>query len=495
MAYFVKPDTNQFLSGFRDFVVAEASPRVQIDAVCGVVGTDVEPITSGAGSISVESSTFVLDSGAGAGDFATIRSKRVVRYRPGQASRYRFTAAFAPTSDPAAFQGAGAFTATDGLLVLQLGGAIGVCRRIPGAAAIWRLTISSGTGGAETVTITLDGVDFPVAVGGATTAAELGAALAAETYTGWTSAASPTANGVTVTWVQGLPTATGTDFTLASAGDAAGTFAEVQAGVANSYADFRPQDEWSEDPLDGTGPSGFTLDPSKLNVYQIDHTHLGTGPIEWSVVGENGQWIKFHREPLVNRRETASQNNPTYRLGWFSARGILAESVEVRGASAAGFVCGPVESSLRNPFGASVINFTATTTSRVAIALRLRGEYAGYANQRDLIALAATAATETSNRTLRLDLVLNPTLPSPLVWSYVDQDLSAVEIAKPGSSSPVTYTGGNLLASIPIGSGAGTTFPLADLGIRLDIGDVLVLALATATSTGNSAAGITWRED
>lgn len=499
VSYFVKRDPDSLVSGFGDPLAAELTPRVQIDAVYGVIDTDVQTITRGAGTVTEADATFVIESGAGAGDYAVLRSRRIIRYRPGQASRLRFTAAFDATSDPAAYQGAGGFTATDALLVLAIGGQIGVCRRIPGTLAIWRLTVSAGTTGAEDVTVRLNGVDFLVAGVNAATPTALATALAGETYAGWTSAVSPTANGATVTFIQNDPAATGTDFILSSAGTAAGTFAEIAAGAPSSYADFRPQSAWNLDTLDGSedggNPSHFELDPTKLNVYQIEHTHLGTGPITWSVLSQDGRWIAFHRERFPNTRTTATQKNPTYRLGWFAFQPTGGASAIVRGASAAAFVAGSTSLPLRNPFAVGEFDFTATTTPAVAIALRLRGEFRARANQREVFAEIASAATETANRTLRMEVWLNPTPSAPLVWSYVDQDRSVMEVARPGSISPITISGGRLLAALPIATGSGGSIDLEDLDIRTDIGDVIVIALATAANTAASSAAVTWRED
>jgi len=49
--------------------------------------------------------------------------------------------------------------------------------------------------------------------------------------------------------------------------------------------DVIAQADWNLDPLDGTGPSGYTLDPSKGNIYQINYTWYGYGEIRFSVIG------------------------------------------------------------------------------------------------------------------------------------------------------------------------------------------------------------------
>ena len=49
---------------------------------------------------------------------------------------------------------------------------------------------------------------------------------------------------------------------------------------ANDVEEFIPQSSW-DDPMDGTGVSGMTLDHTKLNVYEIIFQYLGAGMIEF----------------------------------------------------------------------------------------------------------------------------------------------------------------------------------------------------------------------
>ena len=50
---------------------------------------------------------------------------------------------------------------------------------------------------------------------------------------------------------------------------------------------------WNGDKLDGTGPSGFTLDLTKINIYWIDF-QLGTGRVRYGVVNEMGDRVVCH---------------------------------------------------------------------------------------------------------------------------------------------------------------------------------------------------------
>ena len=48
-----------------------------------------------------------------------------------------------------------------------------------------------------------------------------------------------------------------------------------------------PQSSWNVDPLNGTGPSGETLNLAKGNIFQIVFTWYGYGVIEFNVVLPN----------------------------------------------------------------------------------------------------------------------------------------------------------------------------------------------------------------
>lgn len=54
----------------------------------------------------------------------------------------------------------------------------------------------------------------------------------------------------------------------------------INSGVRTSY--YRNQGEW-KDALDGTGPSGLSLDLDFGYIYQIDYTWYGYGTIDFSI--------------------------------------------------------------------------------------------------------------------------------------------------------------------------------------------------------------------
>lgn len=61
-----------------------------------------------------------------------------------------------------------------------------------------------------------------------------------------------------------------------------------------------PQSQWNIDRADGTGPSGYNLDISKMQMAYIDYTWYGAGHIRFGFRGVNGDIIYCHRMPNNN---------------------------------------------------------------------------------------------------------------------------------------------------------------------------------------------------
>jgi len=56
-----------------------------------------------------------------------------------------------------------------------------------------------------------------------------------------------------------------------------------------------PQSQWNIDPLDGTGPSGYLLDPTLMQMLLIQYTWYGAGFVDFGVRGPLGNFIFCHR--------------------------------------------------------------------------------------------------------------------------------------------------------------------------------------------------------
>jgi hypothetical protein len=142
--------------------------------------------------------------------------------------------------------------------------------------------------------------------------------------------------------------------------------------IASETVDVRiPQSQWNLDRCDGTGPSGFNLDLTKMQMFYIDYSWYGAGFIRWGFRGTNGDVIYCHKAPNNNvnteaymrsgnlpaRYESESRPPITYLTSTLSN---TATTVGV--ASTAGF---PTSGTLviRNAGTYEYVNYSGLTTN------------------------------------------------------------------------------------------------------------------------------------
>jgi hypothetical protein len=66
-----------------------------------------------------------------------------------------------------------------------------------------------------------------------------------------------------------------------------------------------PQSQWNVDRLDGTGPSGYTIIPTLMQMLMIQYTWYGAGFCEFGLRGPRGEMIMAHRQPNNNNNYQA----------------------------------------------------------------------------------------------------------------------------------------------------------------------------------------------
>ena len=70
----------------------------------------------------------------------------------------------------------------------------------------------------------------------------------------------------------------------------------ITAAVVSKTIDTKiPQSSWNLDPMDGTGPSGYKLDLTKMQMFYIDFSWYGAGFIRWGLRGTDGDVTYVHK--------------------------------------------------------------------------------------------------------------------------------------------------------------------------------------------------------
>jgi len=70
-----------------------------------------------------------------------------------------------------------------------------------------------------------------------------------------------------------------------------------------------PQFQWNLDTFDGTGPSGFNMDHTKIQMIYIDYSWYGAGFIRWGARTINGDIVYAHKVQHGNREYLAFQRS------------------------------------------------------------------------------------------------------------------------------------------------------------------------------------------
>ena len=474
-------------------------PIFQSDAVYGINSSEVlATVGHSTGGVSTGTNTgtsnlFKCSTGTTALSFATMQSRKRLRYRAGQGVVGRFAGYFSnPVADCILVAGFG--TGESGYYFGYNGTAFGILHSTGGVREIQTLTVSVGSGGAESVTVKLNGIDTIVAVvSGSTTSVAY--QLSQATYVGWDAEQV----GATVRFLaQSVGNKAGT-FSLASTGTTTGTFAETLAGVASTDT-WYAQTAWNGDVCDGSNStsnkSGYNLDPSKGNVFQIDITYLGFGPIVFRIVttstGNNPTYTTVHSINFPNTRTATTLSQPSFpfTMAAYSAGSTTDASVSI--GSFAGFVAG--EKKLTGPRMTYSANSTAVTATPYRALLTVRNDrvYALRANQSVINLLSFGGAIEDTTPVTVL-LIRNAILggtPNFQAWS--PSSSTFVDTA----ATTCTFTNNEqIIFSLPIGAGASSIFNFED-DVTLQPGEMVTIAAVTVTGTAQYVlATLNTRED
>ena len=126
-----------------------------------------------------------------------------------------------------------------------------------------------------------------------------------------------------------------------------------------------PQSQWNLDRCDGTGPSGYRIDLTRMQMFYMDYSWYGAGTIRWGVRATNGQIIWCHQQQNNNRQYEAylrSGNLPAH----YESNGIVGYSSSTENVSGTFY-------SPAYPFGLTLSS--AITSSSTSISAALIGSY------------------------------------------------------------------------------------------------------------------------
>lgn len=471
-------------SAFGEPIAAQLTPVIQLDGIFGFNTYDFEQYTNASGSVSFNN-VMTVSTGSSAYGRGVLRSRRAVRYRPGQGAVARFTAMFSNPL-PGYTQRAGFLSQESAIMVGYNGTSFGILRQNGGKAHIHTLTITNHSNIGETVTITLNGVSFNVVMTGNTIASN-SAQIAAGSYAGWIASQV----GATIYFLSSDVGPKAGAFSVSASDIFTGTMAVAQVGV-NSTDNWLPQSMWNVDKLDGNGPSGMLLNPQKLNVFQINFRWLGAGEIRFALEDQTtGNIIFFHHIHYVNTNTTVHIDNPSLKIGYVAAdvNGAASGTVTTSGASMMGGIEGAINIT-RLPaatFGSRTTNMNTGSIYHV-LSIKNRLISANKINSREIVlqklAIGATAASSAS---CFIYIYVEPTYA---VTPYFE----AVTDFSSKSTTESTLTG-TPVAIFTTTTGAPNTIDLHDLRLVLPPNTRIAIGISSTATLQRADAALTYTED
>jgi hypothetical protein len=269
----------------------------------------------------------------------------------------------------------------------------------------------------------------------------------------------------------------------------------IRSNTTNTPVDtLIPQSRWNLDKLDGTGPSGLTVDFTKAQIMMIDFEWLGVGRVRWAFVID-GRIIYVHGQNHANVISDVYMSSPNCPVRW---------EIENDGAGAADTLkcicCSVSTEGGRDQLGAPRAVATSDTqtlsgqTDTYAL-LTIRGQSG---KDTSVVRLGGFQCYCETTDTILVSVIANATIndSANLTWNPVN--LSVVEAATGNSDNTVNMTNAVVLYQFYAYGRTESIISSADIAALTEsvTGSRSSLSICALARTANPkvAASINWRE-
>jgi hypothetical protein len=219
-----------------------------------------------------------------------------------------------------------------------------------------------------------------------------------------------------------------------------------------------PQSTWNIDKCDGTGPSGYNIDLTKMQMFYMDYSWYGAGFIRWGFRGPDGNVLYCHKVinnnvnteaymrsgNLPARYESESRPPTTQITATLGASDTTVGIASTAGFAPSGTLC------IRNAEIYEYVNYTGITTNSFTGLTRGRS---GAASLALTVASGSNVATATTTNLQVGQRVISSTGLGIPEGTYI----SAIGVGNITLSQAVTATNPTV-AAVPMGASSGQTF-------------------------------------
>lgn len=261
-----------------------------------------------------------------------------------------------------------------------------------------------------------------------------------------------------------------------------------------------PQASWNIDPMDGTGPSGITLDLTKAQILYMDMQWLGVGRVRvgFDIDGIIYYVHEFQHSNVVTAPYTESMVLPIrYRISSVESTGsmdAICSSVQSEGGA---------EEQVGYTFNQSVLNVTSAVTTRThAISIRPKTLFNSQKNTNEFT-IRDLSLFAINDQPIYWELVIGATLTTPN-WIDVNNSYSATEYDTTGTFDNLTggiviksgFLAGTNKDGVSLSSDVSLLYPLTldKDGNNRELGTLTLLVQSLGASPGDVDAVIGWVE-
>jgi len=251
---------------------------------------------------------------------------------------------------------------------------------------------------------------------------------------------------------------------------------------------------WNIDLLDGTGPSGYTLDVTRGNLYFLDFTWHGAARVRFGVLF-NGLKVYCHEFDGSNTFTV-----PYMRTAFLPVRAEITNTAATASATSLDFIAGSVFKESSEPylptynFGRSTARTfkNANATASPFLSIRPRTTFATITNR--IITEPTEFQVFAGAVAVVATLVLNPTLTSAS-FANVNTASSSVQV----DTAATAFTGGTVIGDYLIQINTTATFDLRAfsdailLGLNIPGTTADILTIVLQSTAGNSSCGAAFR--
>lgn len=255
------------------------------------------------------------------------------------------------------------------------------------------------------------------------------------------------------------------------------------------------QEDWL-DPLDGSGPSGMTLDPTKLNIFIIRFRYLGAGIIELLVEDDqnSGTFVTVHRTHYSNAYTSPHSFNPNYKFTIFTDNKATTSDISLSSASYAYFIEGSaLHKDVQVPvFSTPVSEKSSVTTEVAVVTIRNKSTYASKTNFINIVITNLSVSEEASqpSNQATFRFIKGATLGGSVSYTDIDTTDSVVEYDTAGT----TVTGGTQLAALFLsGKNDKENINISNQNVVLGPGESLTLSVSSREDA-DVRASVSWKE-